>query len=346
VVGAGIIGLTTAFALRRQGHLVTVVDPAIGRGATWAAAGMLAPVSEFAPGESENFQLQASAVAQWHSLRQSLISAGEAPITVAETGTLHVAFDAGDRRLLSQFVAVATETRATLVPVSRSEYPEYFHGINDRIHDGVFIPGEAWVNPNEIVEALTNSLHRLGTTFLPYAVTACADSPNGPELRINGEPERFDAVVFCTGAAPTVSGVTSPPVRPIRGTTVRVRGFDRSGLPMVRSFVRGRPFYFVGRDQGYGVLGASAEEKVSPDVEVGELQRLLRDALDTLPGLETASVEEYRVGHRPVSPSGQPFFDEHPTEGWASSNGHYRHGVTLAPLAASWAVSFVERVTR
>ena len=46
VIGAGVIGLATAWTLRRAGAAVTVVDPAPASGATHAAAGMLAPVAE------------------------------------------------------------------------------------------------------------------------------------------------------------------------------------------------------------------------------------------------------------------------------------------------------------
>ena len=41
VAGAGLVGLATAFELRRRGAAVTVVDPRPAWGATRAAAGML-----------------------------------------------------------------------------------------------------------------------------------------------------------------------------------------------------------------------------------------------------------------------------------------------------------------
>src|ERR1700692_2082127 len=58
VVGGGIVGLTSAWRLARHGCQVTLMDPAPGRGATWAAAGMIAPSAEISPGEQANFELQ------------------------------------------------------------------------------------------------------------------------------------------------------------------------------------------------------------------------------------------------------------------------------------------------
>ncbi|MHB1718068.1 MAG: FAD-dependent oxidoreductase, partial [Acidimicrobiales bacterium] len=39
VVGGGVIGLSIAWRVAETGRRVVVVDPAPGRGATWAAAG-------------------------------------------------------------------------------------------------------------------------------------------------------------------------------------------------------------------------------------------------------------------------------------------------------------------
>lgn len=46
VVGGGVIGLACAWRLAQRGASVTIFDPAPGAGASHAAAGMLAPVTE------------------------------------------------------------------------------------------------------------------------------------------------------------------------------------------------------------------------------------------------------------------------------------------------------------
>ncbi|HET7397965.1 MAG TPA: FAD-dependent oxidoreductase, partial [Intrasporangium sp.] len=51
VVGAGIIGLASAWALARRGCRVEVFDDDPGGGASFAAAGMIAPTSEAAFGQ-------------------------------------------------------------------------------------------------------------------------------------------------------------------------------------------------------------------------------------------------------------------------------------------------------
>jgi len=108
--------------------------------------------------------------------------------------------------------------------------------------------------------------------------------------------------------------------------------------------VKGGTFYMVSRPGGYNVLGASSEERRESGARVGEVQRLLRDALDVVPALETAVVLETREGNRPASDDLRPFFEVLGDGRWAWSSGHFRHGVTLAPIAAGEVLRFAEGV--
>lgn len=103
VVGGGVIGLTSAFQLARQGWLVTVFDPAPGRGATWAAAGMIAPIAEIGPGEEQNFELQRGALDAWRRFAKELAEVTHQELCIVEHGTLLVGWDGSDRRLVEQF---------------------------------------------------------------------------------------------------------------------------------------------------------------------------------------------------------------------------------------------------
>jgi glycine oxidase len=175
-------------------------------------------------------------------------------------------------------------------------------------------------------------------------VSVCGD---GRHVEAVTERDSYegDVGIIATGAGALPKGATPSGrhvVRPIHGITVRVRGIDRSAQPMIRSFVRGNTFYMVSRPGGYDVLGASSEERLEVGAQVGEVQRLLRDALDVVPALETAVILETREGNRPASDDLRPFFEVLIDGRWAWSSGHFRHGVTLAPLAAREALRFAE----
>jgi len=347
VVGGGVIGLASAFRLAQRGARVTLFDPKPGKGATWAAAGMIAPVAEIGPGEHENFQLQKGALSAWRDVATDLKSLTGESLTIVQHGTLLVGWDGSDRRLVERFAYVAGEFGAKPQRVSRETSPDVFEGVSGRIEEGLVVDGDAWLDPDQAVSLLSSANELLGVTVVHESVlNVCGDET---KVRASTESDTFgaDLGIIATGANSLPAGAETSGqhlVRPVHGITVRVRGIDRSSQPMIRSFVRGASVYMVSRPGGYNVLGASSEERGEAGAQVGELQRLLRDALDVVPALETATIIETRAGNRPASENLQPFFEVLPGGRWAWSSGHFRHGVTLAPLAALEAVRFLERV--
>ena len=344
VVGGGIIGLASAYRLARAGHDVIICDPALGHGATWAAAGMIAPSAEIAPGEESNYRLQCRALDAWRELGDDLEELVGENVGIYQRGTLLAGWDASDRRLLEQFAQVAGEFNAPMRRVTRDESPEVFAGLTHRMSEGFIMDDDAWIDPDQAVALLRRGLDALGATVVEELVERVGADGDGVIVETARQTIHAHSGLLATGSTPLPQGAEASGdnvIRPIRGITVRVHGLDRSDQPMIRAFVRGRAFYMVSRPEGYCVLGATAEEKSELVVEVGELQRLLRDALDVVPSLETAAIAELRYGLRPASADLQPFFEEISPRGWAWLSGHYRHGVTLAPLASLEATRFV-----
>ncbi len=347
VVGGGVIGLASAFRLAQRGAAVTLFDPNPGKGATWAAAGMIAPVAEIGPGEHENYQLQAGALAAWRDVAADLRQLTGETLTIVQHGTLLVGWDGSDRRLVEQFAQVAGEFGAEPRRVRRETSPDMFDGVTGRIDEGLLVEGDAWIDPDQAVALLASANELLGVTVVYQSVLNVCDDEAHVKATTESDTFGADLGIIATGAnaLPVGAGTSGQHiVRPVHGITVRVHGIDRSAQPMIRSFVRGSTVYMVSRPGGYNVLGASSEERGETGAQVGEMQRLLRDALDVVPALETATVVETRAGNRPASENLQPFFEVLHGGRWAWSSGHFRHGVTLAPLAALEAVRFMERV--
>lgn len=345
VVGGGIIGLTSAFRLAQAGHQVTLFDPDVARGATWAAAGMVAPSAEIGPGEESNYQLQKTALLAWRRLSLDLHQLTGSELVIHQPGTLLIGWDASDRRLIEQFADTARRFEAPMMRVSRTDAPQTFVGLSPRMNVGLVMGDDAWLDPDQAVALLRIALEALNAKIVTELVVRISRDGTGVVAQTDHGEFRASAGILATGSMSLPEGVSPSGehmVRPVRGVTVRVQGIDRSAQPMVRAFIRGRAFYMVSRPGGYCVLGATSDERSQPVVEVGELQRLLRDALDVVPDLETATVLETRNGLRPASANLMPFFERLDNSGWAWSSGHYRHGVTLAPAAAETALNFVQ----
>jgi len=308
---------------------------------------MLAPIAEIAPGEKENFRQQRGALTAWRELADELAVVTGDALTIAATGTLLVGFDASDRRLVDQFEEVATSFAAPSRRVQREVDVDAFQGVSPRVREGVLLEGDAWLDPDEAMCVLQKANEILGVEVVAERVLDAAFGESGVEVRTSEGTTRAGIGVVATGAASLPAGLRHRAVhhvRPVRGMTVRLEGFDRSNQPTLRAFVRGRSLYLVSRPGGYCVLGAYSDEQAELAVEVGELQRLLRDALELVPALECATFRETRQGLRPASDDLAPFV-EVIDQRWIWTSGHYRHGVTLAPLTATAACELAEKMS-
>ena len=74
------IGLGIAWRAATAGLSVTVVDEAPGRGASWAAAGMLAPVTEVHYGERPLLGLNLAAATRWPAFAAEVEEASGQPV--------------------------------------------------------------------------------------------------------------------------------------------------------------------------------------------------------------------------------------------------------------------------
>ena len=341
-MGGGIVGLTAAIELDRAGFQVTVVDEGEHIRATWAAAGMLAPGAETQPGETEQWREQSESTLVWPEFLHSVgITPEEAQLT--RTGTLLVGWDASDRREVSRQLQIARETGAEPRTVSRATNPDLFRDVAAQIPEGLLFESDSTINPDPVMAGLQRHLQRKGVSILRGSAQLTAGT--AVEVSVNDEVFRGDVGVFATGARAIpepLAGLTTNAVRPIRGSTVRFRGATWTGQPMVRAIVRGKPLYALIRPDGTGLIGATVTEGASPDIELNELAQLLRDANDLLPGLRSTSVVEIRSGLRPAAPTANPFIEALKGTSWYWTSGHFRHGVTLAPLYARRLVGVIQ----
>ena len=341
VVGAGIIGLTSALEFSRLPEVsVTVFDPKPGLGATYAAAGMVAPCAEARANEEESFQLQQSSLVAWAGLLNAIGLPGE---ELHRSGTLYVGWDASDRRQLEQLRSVIVSQGGHVESVSRDDRDDLFVGVHPSIRSGLFLPEDAWVNPDLVMERLLETLRTSGVEFEPEAVTGCGT--DGSVSLLSGV-RKFDAVLLATGAQSLGGDFPefSNSVRPVRGVTAHLESTDAFKGPMIRAFVRGRDFYAVNRGDGIFIVGASSEERSEMGVELGEVERLFRDSLEVLPILEQSVLGEIRRGLRPASTTSDPFLERLEGSKIVFSSGHFRHGVTLSPVTARLSAVLMQEI--
>ena len=350
VVGGGIIGLATAWECAEAGMTVAVVDPRPGRGSTWAAAGMLAPVGEAHFGEETLASLNVAAVRAWPGFATRLEAASDTPVHFRADGTLLVAVDPSDRtstdRVLAFHQTIGLSATRLGARATRASEPL----LSPAIAGGVDLPEDHQVDNRATVEALLVACGRAGVdrvSDLVDRVDVVHDRVTGVQLADGGLLTAGTVVVAAGSRSGDLGGLPDadrPPVRPVRGVTVRLAA--GAGVPRlertVRALVHGRSCYLVPRDDGGLVLGATMEER-GPDLSVplGGLADLLADARRVVPALDEYAVLETASGLRPGSPDNGPLVWTTGTPGLVVATGHFRNGVLLAPLTATEVVRLV-----
>ena len=343
VVGGGVIGLAIAWRAASTGMAVTVVDPAPGHGASWAAAGMLGPVGEAHFGEDALIRLNVVAARAWPDFARHLEGASGRPVYYRTGGTLLVAADASDRAatddILQYQLAQGLIARRLTSGQCRDAEPLLAPGIRG----GVELADDHQVDNRQVVEALLDACRSEQVSFVDdevAEVTTDAAGVTGVALRWGGRLDATGVVLAAGCRSGQVGGVPEPlrpPVRPVKGLTIRLRALD--GAPRlqrtIRGLVRGRSCYLVPRWDGTVVVGATVEEKgFDLTVQAGSVVELLDDARQLIPAIDEYELSETTTGLRPGSPDNAPIVGSSGLGGLIVATGHYRNGILLAPITA------------
>jgi glycine oxidase len=347
VVGGGVIGLSCASALARAGHQVTLVAPAPGRdGASWVAAGMLAPVTEVQFGEAALTTLLLEGVALWKDFATSLEHDTGRDIGFDQSGTLTVAVDSSDRAALDDLLAYQLGLGCLAHRRSASQCRTMVPSLTPALCGGIDVPGDHQVDNRALLGALVEACRGAGVRCVADSVAAVAP---GPAVRLaDGSSLSADAVLLAAGVGTAgiggLEGAGLPPIRPVKGHIVRLGPTGPAPLltRTVRALVHGRSIYLVPRADRSVVVGATVEERgTDTTVQAGAVHQLLSDARAVVPGIDELELLEARAGLRPATPDNAPTIGWTELPGVAVATGHYRNGILLAPYTAAAVVDLL-----
>jgi glycine oxidase len=344
IVGGGVIGLAIAWRAALAGSSVTVIDPSPGRGASWAAAGMLAPVSEVQYGEDALLALNLASAERYPSFVAELEQTTGLDVGYRTCGTLAVALDGDDKAVLDELQTFQLSLGLKSERVTGRECRRLEPMLAPGVRAGLLVHGDHQVDPRRLVAALLSAAVLCGVEMLEKdagAVLIDRGRVEGIELR-NGARLAAETVVLAAGCwSAQIRGLprgAMPPVRPVKGQIVRLRGPSDPPLlsRTLRCLVAGAHVYLVPRSDGEVVVGATAEEQgFDATVTAGGVRQLLHDAWQVVPGIAELELVECRAGLRPGSPDNAPMLGPAAgVEGLVIAAGHYRNGILLAPVTA------------
>jgi glycine oxidase len=344
IVGAGLIGLATAWRAAQRGLRVAVADPEPGSGASHVAAGMLAPATEAHYGEERLLRLNLASAARYPDFVSALEDVAGTPTGYVTQGTLAVAFDSGDRAVLADLAAFHRRLGLASEPLTGRECRTREPLLSPDVQSGLLVRGDHQVDNRLLLAALLTAIAREHVPLYRERVAELVvthDVAVGVRLA-NGETLHADHVVLAAGCHSTsLPGLPSgvlPPIRPVKGQILRL-SVPAGAAPFlnraVRGVVRGRQVYLVPREHGELVVGATVEEQgFDAQVTAGGVYELLRAAHGLVPGVGELPLTEVRAGLRPGSPDNAPILGPTDLPGLIAATGHFRNGVLLTPITA------------
>ena len=334
IIGAGAVGLTSAQSLLQQGYRVTLVERGlVGREASWAGGGILAPLCSWDYSEAvtrlahrsmamfdeASFMLQASTGIDPEYQHSGMLVLPPYPLQQATQWCQQYLFDCEEVDLIDYLPA--QQGKALLLPeVSQVRNPLFLQALRARVElFGGIILEQHEVHKLEVVgdrvaalQTAQGSLHAEN-----YIVTAGAWSTvllGEHALGLNVHPVRGQILLF---------KFTQPPFQKI---------LLQAGL------------YFIPRRDGHVLVGSTLEDAgFDQSTTVAAKESLLQRVYALFPDWLGCQPVKHWAGLRPGSLDNVPTIGRHPQLMNLYANcGHFRYGVTMSLASAEILLNEIE----
>jgi glycine oxidase len=346
IIGGGVIGLSIGWRLAQAGSAVTIFERGEpGRGASWAAAGMLAAGIEAEPTEENLFELGRYSQSLWPDFAAELEAATGSGIGYDATGTLVCAFTRDQATKLRHGIEFQTRLGGVFEWLGPRAARALEPALSANLVAAVLSRHDHQVDNRLLGAALAVAFQHAGGTLV-RDTEAALDLAAGRVVGVVVDDRRHaaDITVLAAGAwsrlVPGLPEAAKPPVRPLKGQMLALTMPPQA--PLVRHTIWGGNCYLVPRADGRLLIGATTEERgFDAALTAGGVLGLLDDAWRTLPGIEELPIQEMWTGFRPGSPDDMPILGPSAVDGLVLATGHHRNGILLTPATANLIADYI-----
>ena len=346
IIGGGVIGLGIGWQLAKSGASVTIYEQAkAGRAASWAAAGMLAPLAEAHTEEPELLKLGCQSLALYPQWAQELEADAEMSIGYRVEGTLIVGLEPDDTHQLRHLYTSQQDLGIPAVEwLTGRAAREIEPALSPRVTAAIRCESDHQVDNRLMVKALGRAYQRYGGVLCESITVEriVTESEVATGVQTQESFQAADAIILAAGCwSAQIEGLPDailPPVRPVKGQMLALQMEDGITVKNVIRTVRARyptSVYLVPRTDGRLIVGATSEEMgFDTRLTAGGIFELLRGAWEAVPGTYELPLLETWTGLRPGSRDNAPILGETPIENLIYATGHYRNGILLTPITA------------
>lgn len=348
VVGAGVIGASIAFELAAANLSVVVLDrDEPGKGASWAAGGMLSPAPD-TQRDTPLVPLAARSLALYPSFIAAVEESSGQETGYAREGALQIFFGPEAEAQLHDLLSYHRKLGLPTEPIAVETARRWEELLSADAQAAAWFPTEGSVDPRVFTSAILQAAKNRGVEIRSHRrVTKLLLA--GHECRgVLAENEEVWAayVVIAAGCDSNQVGIGGDlltryaPTRPVRGQMLALGPrADR-----LRRVLRSQNAYLVPRNDGRIVVGSTIEEAGEKLVTLGGVRKILDGAMELVPDLAHAAVLEMWSGLRPGTPDDLPVIGPTEINGLLIATGHYRNGILLAPVTAKLIADLIGEV--
>ena len=346
IIGGGVIGLGIGWQLAKAGASVSIYERTeAGRAASWAAAGMLAPLAEAHTEEPELLKLGCQSLALYPQWVRELEADAGMSIGYRVEGTLIVGLEPDDTHQLRHLHTSQQDLGLDVEWLTGRAAREIEPALSPRVTAAIRCESDHQVDNRLMVKALQRAYQRCGGALHENNTVETIHIENGIATGIktqDGEKHNAGVIVLSAGCeSAQIQGLPDdirPPVRPVKGQMLALQMEAGITVKNVIRTVRARyptSVYLVPRTDGRLIVGATSEEMgFDTRLTAGGVFELLRGAWEAVPGIYELPLLETWTGLRPGSRDNAPILGETPVENLIYATGHYRNGILLTPITA------------
>ncbi|WP_226671214.1 NAD(P)/FAD-dependent oxidoreductase [Metabacillus litoralis] len=338
VIGAGILGASTAYHLAKYGADVTIIDRQDKGQATGAAAGIVCPWISQRRNKAW-YQLVKGGARYYPELIEKLKADGETSTGYRRVGAISLHRDPEKLEKMAERAMKRREDAPEIGEVkilSPEETQKLFPLIAEE-YSSVYVSGGARVDGKAVRDALVKAAIKNGATFIEDdAVSLLAEDSQIKGVKIREQELTADKVIITGGAwshqLVEALGMTFK-VTPQKAQIIHleINHTNTGDWPVV---MPPNNQYILSFEEGRIVVGATHEDEAGFDLRVtaGGLHEILDKALQIAPGLAESTMLETRVGFRPFTPGFLPIIGAVPNyKGLLVANGLGASGLTSGP---------------